>query len=201
MQARALHKALVLVSDQYPAWTRHDLLKQLALVMPPGTRHMDAAAAHELLLGLVDEALSGRAGDVVSLEAPEWPPLPASLRRELDGRSVYNRPGITRYATTAQLSMEDKLVAQAQAQSAPRLTRRQAAQRPCGRRCAMASPAPGTHSQGSRRLRAAYEAKVKCWFGRVRACGIGPRLLCGLVVWEGLPGDRRRVAWPARCSA
>jgi len=33
--ARALAKALVLVSDQHPAWTRHDLLKQLALVMPP----------------------------------------------------------------------------------------------------------------------------------------------------------------------
>src|SRR5262245_20253484 len=128
-QARALHKALALVSDKHPAWTRHDLLKQLALVMPPETRHMDAAAAQELLLGLAEEALSGRAGYVVSLEAPEWPPLPASLRRELDGRSVYTRPGVARYATGAQLSMEDKLVAQAQAQSAPRLTREQAAQR------------------------------------------------------------------------
>jgi hypothetical protein len=127
-QERALHKALVLVSDKHPAWTRHDLLKQLALVIPPGTRHMDAAAAHELLLGLAEEVLSGRAGDVVSLEAPEWPPLLASLRRELDGRSVYTRPGVTRYATAAQLSLEDKLVAQAQA-AAPRLTREQAAQR------------------------------------------------------------------------
>jgi hypothetical protein len=97
--------------------------------MPPETRHMDPQAARELLLGLGEEALSGRAGDVVSLEAPEWPPLPASLRRELDGRSVYTRPGVARYATAAQLSMEDKLVAQAQAQSAPRLTREQVAQR------------------------------------------------------------------------
>jgi TrwC relaxase len=39
-QARALAKALVLVSDQHSAWTRHDLLKYLALVMPPETRHM-----------------------------------------------------------------------------------------------------------------------------------------------------------------
>jgi hypothetical protein len=31
-QARALAKALVLVSDQHPAWTRHDLLKHLALI-------------------------------------------------------------------------------------------------------------------------------------------------------------------------
>jgi hypothetical protein len=66
---------------------------------------------------------------VVCLEAPEWPPLPASLRRELDGPSVYTRPGVARYATAAQLSMEEKLVAQAEAQTAPRLTREQAAQR------------------------------------------------------------------------
>ena len=52
-----------------------------------------------------------------------------SLRRELDGRSVYTRPGVARYATAAQLPMEDKLVAQAQAQAAPRLTREQAARR------------------------------------------------------------------------
>jgi TrwC relaxase len=44
-QARALAKALVLVSDQHPAWTRHDLLKQLALVMPPETRQMSPEEA------------------------------------------------------------------------------------------------------------------------------------------------------------
>jgi hypothetical protein len=37
-QQRALAKALVLVSAKHPAWTRHDLLKQLALVMPAETR-------------------------------------------------------------------------------------------------------------------------------------------------------------------
>jgi hypothetical protein len=128
-QVRAVQKALVLVSGKHPAWTRHDLLKQLALVMPPETRHMAPAAAQELLAGLAEEAISGRAGDVVCLEAPQWPPLPAPLRRELDGRSVYTRPGTARYATAAQLSMEEKLVAQAQAQGAPRLPREQAARR------------------------------------------------------------------------
>ena len=103
-QTRALAKALVLVSDQHPAWTRHDLLKQLALVLPAETRQMNPEEAQELLFGLAEEALSGRSGEVVCLEAPEWPPLPASLRRELDGRSVYTRPGVARYATTAQLS-------------------------------------------------------------------------------------------------
>jgi hypothetical protein len=131
VQARALAKALTLASDKHPAWTRHDLLKQLALVMPAETRQMDPAAAQELLLGLAEEALSGRSGDVMCLEAPEWPPLPGALRRELDWRSVYTRPGVARYATAAQLSLEDKLLAQAQAQAqnAPRLPGELAARR------------------------------------------------------------------------
>jgi AAA domain-containing protein/TrwC relaxase len=128
-QARALAKALTLVSDKHPAWTRHDLLKQLALVMPPETRQMDLQEAQELLVGLAEEALSGRSGEVVCLEAPEWPPLPASLRRQLDGRSIYTRPGVARYATAAQLSMEEKLVAHAQTQGAPRLPGELAARR------------------------------------------------------------------------
>ena len=90
---------------------------------------MNPQAAQELLLGLAEEALSGRIEDVVSLEAPEWPPLPRSLRRELDGRSVYTRPGTARYATAAQLSAEERLVAQAQTQGAPRLPRELAARR------------------------------------------------------------------------
>ena len=128
-QARALAKALVLVSAQHPAWTRHDLLKQLALVLPAETRQMSPEEAQELLLGLAEEALSGRSGAVVCLEAPEWPPLPPSLRRELDGRSVYARPGVARYATAAQLSMEERLVAHAQTQAAPRVPGEVAARR------------------------------------------------------------------------
>ena len=128
-QARALAKALVLVSARHPAWTRHDLLKQLALVLPAETRQMSPEEARELLLGLAEEALSGRFGEVVCLEAPEWPPLPAPLRRQLDGRSIYTRPGVARYATSAQLSMEERLVAHAQAQAAPRVSGELAAQR------------------------------------------------------------------------
>jgi hypothetical protein len=66
---------------------------------------------------------------VVCLEAPEWPSLPASLRRELDGRSVYTRPGVARYATAAQLSAEERLVACAPARRAPRLPGELAARR------------------------------------------------------------------------
>jgi len=106
----------VLVSDKHPAWTRHDLLKHLALVLPAETRQMSPEEAQELLLGLTEEALSGRTGEVVCLEAPEWPALPASLRRQLDGRSIYTRPGVARYTTATQLTLEDRLIAHAQTQ-------------------------------------------------------------------------------------
>src|ERR1035438_6175675 len=86
-QTRTVDKALALVTAKQSTWTRHDLLKQLALVMPAQTRTMNSQAARELLFGLAEEALSGRAEDIVCLEAPEGPPLPRSLRRDLDGRS------------------------------------------------------------------------------------------------------------------
>ena len=124
---RAAQKALCLVSDKKPTWTRHHLLKQLALVMPAETRNLPPASAEALLTELADEALSGRIEQVVCVSAPEWPPLPASLRRDLDGGSIYTRPGTTRYATAAQLSAEERLVAQAQAQRAPHLPRELAA--------------------------------------------------------------------------
>jgi hypothetical protein len=129
VQARAVAKALVLVSEKQPAWTRHDLVKQLALVLPTETRRMSPQAARELLVGLAEEALSGRMGGVVCLEAPEWPPLPAALRRELDGRSVYTRPGVARYTTAVQLTAEEQLVAHAQRQGAPQLPGSLAARR------------------------------------------------------------------------
>jgi hypothetical protein len=48
-QARAVQKTLALVSEKQPAWTRRDLVKQLALVMPAESRRMSAQAARELL--------------------------------------------------------------------------------------------------------------------------------------------------------
>jgi conjugative relaxase-like TrwC/TraI family protein len=76
-QARAVHKALALVSEKRSAWTRHDLLKQLALVMPTESRRMSPQAAQELLLGLAEEIFSGRTGDVVCLDAPAGQECPA----------------------------------------------------------------------------------------------------------------------------
>ena len=60
------------------------------------------------------------------LEAPEPAEAPASLLRA-DGRSVYRRHGRVRFATHAQLSMEQRMLALARASGAPRLDRAQAA--------------------------------------------------------------------------
>jgi hypothetical protein len=47
--------------------------------------------------------------------------------RRADGRSIYQRHGGTRYATRAQLAMEQRMLTQARAATAPRLAREQAA--------------------------------------------------------------------------
>ena len=125
---RAVQKALTLVQAKQSTWTRADLLQQLGLVLPVQTRNMTPDAAVALLHDLADAAISSQVEQVVCLEAPEWPPVPDYLRRELDGRSVYTRPGTARYATRVQLSLEEKLVADAQTQRAPHMTRDEAAQ-------------------------------------------------------------------------
>ena len=61
-------------------------------------------------------ALRSEFEPVLCLEAPEPAEVPRALLRA-DGRSVYRRHGGVRYATRAQLAMEDRLVAQAAAQA------------------------------------------------------------------------------------
>ena len=73
-----------------------------------------------------DRILGSEFGPVLCLEVPDPVDLPGDLVRA-DGRSVYRRHGGTRYATRAQLSMEERMVTQAQATSAPRMTRDAAA--------------------------------------------------------------------------
>ena len=62
----------------------------------------------------------------MALEAPEWPRVPEALRRA-DGRSVFRPHSGTRYATLAQLTMEEQMAAQAQQRGAPRLAPEMAA--------------------------------------------------------------------------
>ena len=123
--ARAAQKAVALAQQDKSAWTRADLIKYLGRVLPRTGR--DPAAAAALLQDLADRALASEFEPVTCLEAPEPAEVPASLLRA-DGRSVYQRHGGTRYATRAQLAMEERMVAQAGAGGAPRVTRAEAAQ-------------------------------------------------------------------------
>src|SRR5439155_1116722 len=105
-------------------WTRADVIKYLGQVLPRTGR--DPAAAAALLEDLADRALRSEFEPVTCLEAPEPAEVPRSLLRA-DGRSVYQRHGGARYATRAQLAMEERMLAQARADGAPHMARTQAA--------------------------------------------------------------------------
>ena len=126
--ARAAQKAVALAQQEKSAWTRADLVKYLGRILPRTGR--DPAAAVALLQDLADRALASEFDPVACLEAPELMRVSASLLRA-DGRSVYQRHGGTRYATRAQLAMEERMVAHAGADGAdgaPSLARAEAAQ-------------------------------------------------------------------------
>ena len=64
---------------------------------------------------------------VTCLEAPEPSRGAGQFAARADGRSVYQRHGGIRYAMRAQLAMEERMVAHAGADGAPRVNRAQAA--------------------------------------------------------------------------
>ena len=100
------------------------MIKYLGRVLP--RTGLDPAAAAALLEDVADRALHSEFEPVTCLEAPEPADVPRSLLRA-DGRSIYQRHGSTRYATRAQLVMEERMLTQARADTAPRLDRAQAA--------------------------------------------------------------------------
>jgi hypothetical protein len=122
VQERAIEQALASVQARNSTWTRSQLMKNLAWAMGQDFAHLSPEAWHELLDQMTGQALCGEHG-VECLEAPEWPPVPRSLVRDLDRRSVYTRPGVTLYATRGQLSMEQRMCQQAQRTGAPALAR------------------------------------------------------------------------------
>jgi conjugative relaxase-like TrwC/TraI family protein len=123
VQDRAMRQALANVQARHSTWTQAELMKNLAWAMGQEFAHLAPEARQELLEQMTNEALGVDFG-VVCLEAPEWPPVPRSLIRGLDGRSVYTRPGVTKYATRGQLAMEERMCQQAQRQGAPALARK-----------------------------------------------------------------------------
>jgi conjugative relaxase-like TrwC/TraI family protein len=122
--ARAARQALALAQQEKSTWTRADLVKYLGRLLP--RQGGDPAQAAALLEDTADRILRSEFEPVLCLEAPEPAEVPPGLLRA-DGRSVYRRHGGVRYATRAQLSTDDALVAQAGAEGAPRLTRAAAA--------------------------------------------------------------------------
>ena len=128
-QARDLMaQALARVQEAQPTWRKADLIRHLGELLPDDVVCRDDATAAALLTGLADQvSRAARASEVLALEAPEWPRVPDSLRRA-DGRSIYRPHGGTRYATLAQLNLEERLTAQAQQTGAPRVEPEVAAQ-------------------------------------------------------------------------
>ena len=122
--SRAAQKAVALAQQDKSTWTRADLIKYLGRVLPRTGMHPAAAAA--LLEDLADRALRSEFEPVACLEALEPAEVPRSLLRA-DGRSIYQRHGGTRYATRAQLTLEERLLALARASGAPRMDRAHAA--------------------------------------------------------------------------
>ena len=123
-----MKQALTRAQAAHSTWTRADLMREMADVLPAEAHRMDPAAAVALLNDMTDRAIASEAGQVICLDAPEWPPTPGYLRRQLDGRSEYTRPGTSRYATEVQMSREQQLLATAAKETAPQLTAEQSAQ-------------------------------------------------------------------------
>ena len=121
---QAAQKAVALAQQEKSTWTRADLIKYLGRVLPRSG--MDPPMAAALLDDLADRALRSEFEPVACLEAPEPAEVPANLLRA-DGRSIYQRHGGVRYATHAQLSIEERMLALARASGAPRIARADAA--------------------------------------------------------------------------
>jgi conjugative relaxase-like TrwC/TraI family protein len=120
---QVMAEAIAMLQAQRPTWTKADLIGVIGSRLP-GHAH----ASRAVLEALAERALAGHAGERVALlSAPEWPVVPPSLRRAGDGQSVFWPHGAERYASQAQLALEDQLLAQAQATGAPHLDPDQAA--------------------------------------------------------------------------
>jgi flagellar biosynthesis GTPase FlhF len=112
---RIIQEAVAAVQAAQPAWTEADLIRHLGERIPAQVGAMSAPDAAALLPALARQAL---ASEAIALSAPEWPRVPDCLRRA-SGESLYTPHGATRYATSAQLTLEERLLAHAQETGAP----------------------------------------------------------------------------------
>jgi hypothetical protein len=114
---RLIAEAVAAVQAAQSTWTESDLIRHLGERLPAALGPMTAPDAAALLPALARQAL---ATDAVLLSAPEWPAVPDSLRRA-SGESLYIPHGAARYATGAQLDLEQQLLADVAQEAAPRL--------------------------------------------------------------------------------
>jgi hypothetical protein len=121
---RLIQEAVAAVQASQSAWTEADLIRHLGERLPARVGAMSAQDAAALLPVLARKAL---AEEAVMLSAPEWPQVPDCLRRA-SGESLYLPHGAARYATGAQLTLEERLLAHARETGAPRLQPAAAAQ-------------------------------------------------------------------------
>jgi conjugative relaxase-like TrwC/TraI family protein len=119
--------ALSAVQGEKNGWNRYDLLNQLARKMDPQAANLGPEAAVRLLHDMADEILAGKYQPVTPLDPPEIIDVPAELRRA-DGKSVYRRHAGATYATAAQLTLEQQLLADTGMAREPLIERELAAQ-------------------------------------------------------------------------
>ena len=126
MLRRSALKALARCQARQPEWSRYQLIHELGSVLPPEVRDLAPGRMLPLLEDLADRVLAGEFEPVVCLEAPELVDVPERLKRS-DGRPVYRRHMGTKYATAAQLSLEEQLLADARREREPLIERERAA--------------------------------------------------------------------------
>lgn len=115
-EQRVMAEALAAVQESRSGWRKADLAGCIQEKLPA-----DAYASDAIVARLTDEALAGRGGEYVALlSAPEWPKVPDGLRRA-NGDSVFRPPNAELYAAQSQISLEERLMSDAQAVTAPRL--------------------------------------------------------------------------------
>ncbi|SCL21326.1 conjugative relaxase domain-containing protein, TrwC/TraI family [Micromonospora aurantiaca] len=123
-RGRVIAQALGEVQSERSKFGRDDVMRCMARALPEqlGTAAEEAGGVAALLESLTDEALTSGAYGVVQVSGFEVIDAPQQLRRESDGRSVY-QPGRTeRFSTETQLREEERMVATASRTDAPRLS-------------------------------------------------------------------------------
>ena len=115
---RAVAAGLASVQAKYPSWSIGALVLEIdrALGSDVNAVGLGIDDRRAWLRGLAEAAVTpGSGSGVVQVSMGDPVPVPAELRREIDGRSALRAPIDERYATATHLGVEERLIALAQA--------------------------------------------------------------------------------------